>query len=93
MEKEIIISFIKPYIEVADKPASFNSFVRIRKYKITIEEIEESVEILQKRLEDLWKKETNFHQYQPLQNEAKKLNYIFENDFGKFSKKSNLTKK
>ena len=74
-------------IIINNTPTSFNGFVRFKKYKITIEEINESKEILCKRLEKLWCEEKNYHQYKPLQEEAKKLKYKFKNSFGSKIKK------
>jgi hypothetical protein len=55
-----------------DKPTCFNGYVSVRKYKITIELIDEPVEIIQDRIKELYNKSTNHHDWQPLQNEAKK---------------------
>ncbi len=54
-----------------NKPSSFNYNVRIKKYKIIVEEIIEPHEMLCYRLERLWVTENNWHQYEPLKNEAK----------------------
>ncbi len=57
--------------------------VRIKKYKITIEEIEESEEVLQKRLQELWEtSKHNYHQFSPMKHEAEKLNYELKGSMG-----------
>ena len=58
-----------------DGPSCFNGMVRIRKYKLSYEVIDEPVEVLQERLQRLWDYSTNYHDSTPLQQEAKKLGY------------------
>lgn len=69
-------------IVIDNKPASFNGYVRIKKYKIIIEEIKEPKKVLCKRLEKLWVESDNYHQYEPLERVAKELGYKFKNSFG-----------
>ena len=65
------------------EPSCFNGIVRIRKYKITIEHVEESNEVLAERLQKLWDDANyNWHHYQPLQEEAKKIGYELKNSMG-----------
>jgi hypothetical protein len=56
-----------------EEPSCFNGIVRIRKFKITIEEIEEPKEVLVERLRKLWRESDNMHHWKPLKNEAEKL--------------------
>jgi len=65
-----------------NNPSSFNSCVKIRKYKVIIEEIIEPREVLCYRLEELWINEHNHHNYQALKNEAEQLRYKFKGEFG-----------
>lgn len=55
-----------------DNPTCFNGMVRVKKYRVTIEEINEPIEVIQKRLQKLWDKSNNWHNWDPLQAEAKK---------------------
>jgi hypothetical protein len=55
------------------EPTVFNSYVRIKKYKITIEEIPEPLEVLKERLKDFYKKETNWHNKEALNGYSQKL--------------------
>lgn len=57
------------------EPTSFNGYVRIRKYKVTIEEVHEPIEVLQQRLQKLWDLCDNSNHWRPLQNMAKELGY------------------
>lgn len=50
----------------AEAPSSFNGIVRVLKYRITIERIEEPLEVIQARLLKLWREEDNHHHYHPL---------------------------
>jgi hypothetical protein len=85
--KEEIITFSKPsQIYIDNKPSSFNSFVRVEKYKITIEKLKEPKKIICQRLEKLWIEESNHHQYKPLQEMAIKLKYTFKGKFGENKK-------
>jgi hypothetical protein len=56
-------------------PSCFNGMIRIHKIRITIEPIEEPIEILQTRVQDLWDHATSYHHWDPLKIAAKKLNY------------------
>jgi hypothetical protein len=55
------------------EPTAFNSTVRIKKYKITIELIEEPLERLKERLKELYKKETNWHNKEALNGYSKSI--------------------
>lgn len=48
------------------EPNVINGSIYIKKYKITIEEISEPLDILKERLKDLYKKETNWHNKESL---------------------------
>jgi hypothetical protein len=55
------------------EPSCFNGSVSIKKYKVTIELIEESPEVYIGRLQSLWSKCNNHHHWHPLQNAAKEF--------------------
>ncbi len=89
---KVIETFSKPESWEFDRmkdsePSCFNGWVSIKRYRITIEEIEEPIEVLQARLEDLWLHCDNWRHWQPLENAAKQLNYTFRGERG--SKKLN----
>ncbi len=65
-----------------DKPDCFNSIVRVRKYKVTIEQIDEPIEVIHERLENLWINIINWHDREVLEREAKKYKYEFKGEFG-----------
>ena len=54
-------------------PGCFNGEVSIRKHRVTVEIVEEPIETLQQRVQDLWDHETNYHHHNPLQSTAKSL--------------------
>lgn len=60
------------------EPSAFNGEVRFKKYRITIDEIEEPVEILQNRLEKLWLECDNIHHWEPLKKAAASIGYNFK---------------
>ena len=51
-------------------PSCWNGDVRVRRYRVTIELIDEPVEIIQARLIELWAHEDNPHRMDPLCAEA-----------------------
>jgi hypothetical protein len=55
------------------EPSCWKSAVSIRKYRVTIEEVPEPDEVLIDRLQKLWKKTTNYRDWEPLQAEAERL--------------------
>jgi len=58
------------------EPWCFNMGVGIRKYRITIEEVEEPKEVLEARLRKLWRECDNHHHWQPLQAVAKQIGIV-----------------
>jgi hypothetical protein len=54
------------------EPSCFNGNVSVRKFRVTIELIEEPVEVIQERLKQLWEKCDNGHHLGPLQYMGKK---------------------
>ena len=64
------------------EPTSFNGDVRIKKYKITIEEVIEPQEGYEQRIQELWDKCDNMHHYTPIKNTAKKLGYELKGNYG-----------
>lgn len=56
-------------------PSCFNGVVRIRKYRVTVEEIAEPKEVLAARLQALWDECTNHHEVGPLRQAAKEIGY------------------
>ena len=74
---------------LAKEASCFNENVSIRKYKITIEPIEEPNEILAERLQKLWDECNNFHHFNPLKNAAKQIGYKLKGDFGS-ARRSNI---
>ena len=57
-----------------DKPSSVNS-LSYRKYKVSIELIEETSEVLIERLLDLLSKTTNHYHASPIKSELRRLGY------------------
>ena len=67
---------------IQTEPTAFNGVVRIRKYRIRCEEVPESTEMLCNRLQELWDKCDNFHHWNPIKSEAKKLGYELKGSAG-----------
>lgn len=49
-----------------DKPSVFNGFVRVVRYRLTIERVEEPEEVYRARLLELWETCDNHHSWSPL---------------------------
>lgn len=70
-----------------DIPTCFNGMVKIKKYKVTIEPIEESIDAYTKRLQDMWEKCDNHHHVAPIESVAKSLGIILKGNRGSKLKK------
>lgn len=82
-EREIIETFMSPsYMMLKNlkqkEPSCFNGLVRVRRYRITIEEIPESKEVIEERLEKLWVESDNSHHMKPLNSVASSMKYKFK---------------
>lgn len=58
-----------------DKPSCFNGVVSIKRYRVTIEIIEEPVEVYQERLQKLWDESDNHNHWHPLEIAAAEIGY------------------
>ena len=65
-----------------DAPSSFNGNVEFRKYKVTVEPVDESFETLSERLQTMWDKCDNFHHWNPLKSAAKSIGYELQGSAG-----------
>lgn len=65
-----------------DTPSAFNGIVRYKKYRVTIEEIEEPIETYQERLEKMWVECDNWHHWSPLKAAAESIGYTFKGEHG-----------
>jgi hypothetical protein len=87
MEKKIVETFRNPLIWLRDtvqnEPTAFNGEVRVKKYRITVEEISEPIEIIQERLQQLWDDCDNFHHWTPLKRAAEVIGYTLTGPAGK----------
>jgi hypothetical protein len=74
---------------VFSRPDCFNGVVRLRRYRITVEPIDESNDVLAERLRQLWRATSNHHHYDVLKREAKSLGIeLAHNEFGAFAKRT-----
>lgn len=63
------------------KPSCFNSMVRVRRYKVTVELVDEPKEVIQARIQKLYDETTNMHYREPLKVEAKKYGFELKNKY------------
>lgn len=69
------------------KPDVGNMSVRFRRYRITVEVVDEPVEVLHERLRKLFRETNNWHEREPLERAAKSVGLEFDrNTFGKDAK-------
>lgn len=61
-----------------DKDEDGNDDVRIRQYRVTVEEVPEESAVLAARLQQLWDRCTNWHIWDVLRSTAKKLGVTLE---------------
>jgi hypothetical protein len=69
------------------KPSCINGDVSVHRYKVTIELIEESNEVLAERLQKLWDECDNYHHWTPLKNAAIQIGYELNGIAGSLRKK------
>lgn len=77
---------VEQYLEnalIQRKFSCYNGMVRVRRYRITVEEIEEPVEVLAERLQYLWDHSKNHHDTMPLRKEAEKIGYTLQGERGR----------
>ena len=65
-----------------ETPSSLNSVISIKKYKISVEEIEEPIEVYEERIQYLWDKCDNYHHIDAIRTEAKTLGYTLKGSYG-----------
>ena len=63
-------------------PSCFNGDVAVRKYRVTIELIDEPTEVIAARLQQLWDECDNYHHAGPLQVAAKAIGYTLVGSYG-----------
>lgn len=77
-----------PCIHVHREPFAINEHVAIRRFRITVEPIEEPIEVLVERIRKLWVECDNHHLWLPLMSEAGRLGITLDiDDFGKDRRK------
>lgn len=51
---------------IESDPTCFNGMVRVRKYRVTVELIDEPIEVIQKRIKKMWDECETHHHWDPL---------------------------
>ena len=73
---KVIETYREPWLSdaVQSEPSAFNGEVRIRRYRVTVELIEEPIEVLRDRLRKLWREdERNHRHWRPMRDVAQRL--------------------
>ena len=58
-----------------DQPSCCNGIVRVRQYRVTVELVDEYLDVIIARLQKMFDETTNIHHRQSLIEEARKYNY------------------
>ncbi len=69
------------------EPSCFNGWVQVRKWRITIESVDEPTEAIHARLQDLWDHCDNWHHAGPLKTAAKAAGYELKGPPGALRRK------
>lgn len=70
-----------------DAPACYNGNVQVRKFRVSIELVDEPAEVIAARIQALWDVSDNYHHLSPLNEAASAIGYVLQGSFG--SKRSN----
>ncbi|MEA3225086.1 MAG: hypothetical protein U9Q07_03985 [Planctomycetota bacterium] len=57
-------------------PGCFNGEVRVEKFRVIIEKVDEPKEETQRRILELWETSDNIHTWEPLRKEAERLGLV-----------------
>ena len=57
-------------VSMLASPDAFNGCVHVRKYKVTVEMIDEPIEVIQARIQELWDNCTSHQLWEPLKHMA-----------------------
>ena len=68
-------------------PSCFNSNVRVERYKVTIEKIEEPKEVICARIQTIWDECDNHHNWRSIEEKANKYGYELKGHAGSNRKK------
>lgn len=63
-----------------DEPWCFNGGVGVRKYRVTVEVIEEPAEVIAERVRNLWRKCNNHHHWMALKAVAESVGVELDHD-------------
>lgn len=66
-----------------DEPSCFNGVVSVRKYRVTVELVDEPDEAIRERIQKLWDECDNSHHWDPLRYAAKEYGLELEFPAGK----------
>ena len=67
------LSYFSQMNMAEEKPYCWNGVAYIRKYRVTVELVEEPVEVLRERVQKLWDECDNFHNWDTIQKHANEL--------------------
>lgn len=88
---KIYDSFREPWgmsMNLTHAPFAFNGAVGVRKYRITVEMVEEPMAVIHERLEQLWLVCDNHHNWGALETAAEKYGYAFKGKRGSLNLKN-----
>lgn len=79
-------TYLRPHLNgqdyEQDTPSAFNGEIRIRRFRITVEEVEESNDILCERLQSLWEQGGSWQLEAIFKEAADELGYKLQGTYG-----------
>jgi len=64
------------------EPSCFNGEVRVNKFRVTVEVVDEPKEVVAARIQKLWDECDNYHHWIPLRNAAAHIGYELHGEAG-----------
>ena len=71
-----------PMLTKQGEPSCWNGMVRARKYRVTVEVIDEPTGVVAGRLQKMWEESDNIHHMDPLKTAAREIGYELQGRWG-----------
>lgn len=87
---QVIECIGEPHIDQkpSEEASCWNGIVRVERFRITVEKLDEPLEVIHERLRRLWRSTTNYHHHTPVRAEAKRFGLELDgNEFGADAKR------
>jgi hypothetical protein len=76
-----------------DEPSAFNGSVRVHRYRITVERVDEPREVIAERIRKLWRECDNWHHLTPLRKAAEEIDLDLDSaESGRAARSTEVTR-